>query len=32
MARAFDANDRESWALIEGGMSLSEAMKRFDTI
>ena len=32
MAQAFDANDRESWRLIEGGMSLSEAMKRFDTI
>jgi regulator of RNase E activity RraA len=32
MAREFDANDRESARLIEQGASLSEAMRRFDTI
>lgn len=32
MAQAFDANDRESARLIEGGASLSDAMRRFDTI
>ncbi len=32
MARDFDANDRESQRLIEAGASLSDAMKRFDTI
>ena len=32
MAQEFDANDRESQRLIEGGASLSDAMKRFDTI
>jgi len=32
MALEFDANDRESQRLIEAGASLSDAMKRFDTI
>jgi regulator of RNase E activity RraA len=32
IARQYDANDRESARLIEGGLSLSQAMRRFDTI
>jgi len=32
MAQKFDANDRESARLIQSGASLSEAMRRFDTI
>lgn len=32
MAQAFAANDAESERLIEAGASLSEAMRRFDTI
>jgi regulator of RNase E activity RraA len=32
MARQFDANDRKSARLIEQGTSLSDAMRRYDTI
>tara|TARA_B100000614_G_scaffold213474_1_gene197207 strand:- start:929 stop:1576 length:648 start_codon:yes stop_codon:yes gene_type:complete len=32
MAQEFDANDRVSARLIEEGLSLAEAMRRFDTI
>jgi regulator of RNase E activity RraA len=32
LTQEFDANDRESARLIAQGASLSEAMRRFDTI